>query len=89
MKCNNGLIAVLTYTEANTQYSEPPFKHPHTVIDNQESHIAFRVHMETILSKLIHENKEAPPSLSSAMAMQDFRCSTLSSARPLIKPFIW
>jgi 2,3-bisphosphoglycerate-dependent phosphoglycerate mutase len=57
MEWNNGLIAGLTREEADKKYPEIK-KYPHTRIYEQESYIDFRMRAETILSKIINENKE-------------------------------
>ena len=57
MEWKNGLIAGLTLQEANEKYPEPK-KFPHTRVYEQESHIDFWLRAETILSKIINENKE-------------------------------
>jgi len=56
MEWNNGLIAGLTWEEANNLYPEPDVKYPHTAVYEQESNIEFRARAETILSKIINEN---------------------------------
>jgi len=56
MEWKNGLIAGLSWEEANNLYPEPDFKHPHTAVYEQESTIEFRARAETILSKIIYEN---------------------------------
>jgi 2,3-bisphosphoglycerate-dependent phosphoglycerate mutase len=55
MEWQNGLIAGLTFAEANEKYPEPK-KFPHTAVFEQESQIAFRARAELVLSKIIHEN---------------------------------
>ena len=57
MEWNNGLIAGLTLEEANIKYPEQK-KYPHTRIYEQESYIDFRMRAESILSKIVNENKE-------------------------------
>ena len=57
MEWNNGLIAGLTLDEANKKFPEP-IKYLHTRVYEQESYIDFRMRAETILSKIINENKE-------------------------------
>jgi len=57
MEWQNGLIAGLTLEEANIKYPEP-IKHLHTRVYEQESYIDFRMRSETILSKILNENKE-------------------------------
>ena len=57
MEWKNGLIAGLTLEEANKKYPEP-IKHLHTRVYEQESYIDFRMRAETIMSKIVNENKE-------------------------------
>ena len=57
MEWNNGLIAGLSREEADKKYPEPK-KYPHTRVYGQESYIDFRMRAETVLSKIINENKE-------------------------------
>jgi 2,3-bisphosphoglycerate-dependent phosphoglycerate mutase len=56
MEWQNGLIAGLTYKEANEKYPLPFEKFPHTAVYEQESNIEFRARAETVLSKIIYEN---------------------------------
>jgi len=57
MEWKNGLIAGLTPEEAKKKYPEPK-RFPHTRVYEQESIIDFRMRAETILSKIINENKD-------------------------------
>ncbi len=55
MEFNNGLIAGLTYSDADEKY--PQMKVPlHSAVYEQESMLAFRYRAEYMLSKLINEN---------------------------------
>ena len=57
MEWKNGLIAGLTLEEANKKYPEP-IRYLHTRVYEQESYIDFRMRAETILSKILNENKD-------------------------------
>lgn len=52
---NNGLLAGLSFEEANIQFPEPKVKRIHDKFYEQESIIEFRARAETILSKVIYE----------------------------------
>jgi 2,3-bisphosphoglycerate-dependent phosphoglycerate mutase len=56
MEWKNGLIAGLTFEEADKRYPLPENKYPHTAIYEQESMIEFRMRAEIILSRIINES---------------------------------
>lgn len=55
MEFNNGLIAGLTFAEADEKYPAPQEKKPHESYYEQETLIEFRARAETIFSKIIYE----------------------------------
>ena len=55
MEWQNGLMAGMSFEEANIKYPEPTIKYPHTAVYGQESNVAFRARAELILSEIIHE----------------------------------
>jgi 2,3-bisphosphoglycerate-dependent phosphoglycerate mutase len=55
---NNGLIAGLTREEADRRYPKLEIIPPHTSVYGQESRIAFRMRLETMLSKILSDNPE-------------------------------
>lgn len=55
MEFNNGLIAGLTFEEAENRYPTPAIKLPHESYYEQETLIEFRARAETILSRIINE----------------------------------
>lgn len=54
MEFNNGLIAGLTFQEADEKYPRPPVKRPHESYYEQETLIEFRARAESMLSRIIH-----------------------------------
>ena len=56
MEFKNGLIAGLSWEEANKKYPIPVPKFPHTAVYEQESDIEFRSRAETVLSRITNEN---------------------------------
>jgi len=55
MEFNNGLLAGLSFEEADIKYPKPKIRRPHEKYYEQESLIEFRARAETILSKIISE----------------------------------
>jgi len=64
MEWNTGLLSGLQKSEVREKYPDPPARHPHTAVYEQESEIALRMRAEAVLSKLIHEN---PPDATIAI----------------------
>lgn len=58
MEFNNGLLAGLSWKEADSKYPIPEIEYPHTVIYGKESRIEFRARAEKIFSKIISDTKE-------------------------------
>ncbi len=58
MEFNNGLIAGLSFEEADRKYPYIPNLPIHESVYKQESKLEFRHRAETVLSKIISENKE-------------------------------
>lgn len=58
MEFNNGLIAGLSFEEADRKYPYIPNLPIHESVYEQESKLEFRHRAETVLSKIISENKD-------------------------------
>ena len=58
MEFNNGLIAGLSWEEADAKYPKVPSLPIHAAVYEQESKLEFRHRAEYILSKIISENSD-------------------------------